>query len=166
VFLGTYTPSLDDKGRLILPARFREELAAGLVVTKGQERCLAVWTAEGFAELTAQMRSAARPGSPGSADAAIGRSSRDYHRVFFASAYDCQPDAQGRIVIPPPLREYAGLTRECVVIGADTRLEIWDAAAWAQYLAGAESAFSESGSSGSPGSSGSSGSSGSEAAPR
>jgi MraZ protein len=139
VFLGTYTPSLDDKGRLILPARFREELAAGLVVTKGQERCLAVWTAEGFAELTVQMRDASRPGSP---EAAIGRSSRDYHRVFFASAYDCQPDAQGRIVIPAPLREYAGLVRECVVIGADTRLEVWDAAAWADYLAGAESAYS------------------------
>lgn len=147
MFLGTYTPSLDDKGRLILPARFREELAAGLVVTKGQERCLAVWTAEGFAELTAQMRDAARPGSP---DAVIGRSWRDYHRVFFASAYDCQPDTQGRIVIPAPLREYAGLTRECVVIGADTRLEVWDAKAWAEYLAGAESAFSATGSEAAP----------------
>jgi MraZ protein len=141
VFLGTYTPSLDDKGRLILPARFREELAAGLVVTKGQERCLAVWTAAGFAELTEQMRSAMRPG----AEAGIGRSSRDYHRVFFASAYDCVPDSQGRIVIPVPLRQYAGLTRECVVIGADTRLEIWDAQAWADYLAEAESAYSATG---------------------
>ncbi|WP_194898038.1 division/cell wall cluster transcriptional repressor MraZ [Catenulispora pinisilvae] len=147
MFLGTYTPSLDDKGRLILPARFREELAAGLVVTKGQERCLAVWTAEGFAELTAQMRSASRPGSP---EAAAGRSSRDYHRVFFASAYDCQPDTQGRIVIPAPLREYAGLTRECVVIGADTRLEVWDATAWSDYLAQAESAFSATGSEAAP----------------
>ena len=82
----------------------------------------------------------------GSADAAIGRSSRDYHRVFFASAYDCQPDTQGRIVIPPPLRAYAGLSRECVVIGADTRLEIWDAEAWADYLDAAESAYSASGS--------------------
>jgi MraZ protein len=143
MFLGTYTPSLDDKGRLILPARFREELAAGLVVTKGQERCLAVWTVAGFAELTEQMRSAARPGSP---EAAIGRSSRDYHRVFFASAYDCVPDSQGRIVIPAPLRQYADLTRECVVIGADTRLEIWDATAWAGYLSEAESAYSATGS--------------------
>ncbi|NUR58335.1 MAG: division/cell wall cluster transcriptional repressor MraZ [Catenulispora sp.] len=147
MFLGTYTPSLDDKGRLILPARFREELAAGLVVTKGQERCLAVWTAAGFAELTEQMRSAARPGP---ADAVIGRSSRDYHRVFFASAYDCVPDSQGRIVIPVPLRQYAGLTRECVVIGADTRLEIWDAEAWADYLSQAESAYSATGTEATP----------------
>jgi len=61
------------------------------------------------------------------------------------------PDSQGRIVVPPPLREYAGLTRECVVIGADTRLEIWDAVAWDQYLAGAESAFSSTGSAGATG---------------
>ena len=147
MFLGTYTPSLDDKGRLILPARFREELAAGLVVTKGQERCLAVWTAAGFAELTEQMRNAVRPGP---SDAVIGRSSRDYHRVFFASAYDCVPDSQGRIVIPVPLRQYAGLTRECVVIGADTRLEIWDAAAWADYLSEAESAYSATGTEAAP----------------
>ncbi|GAA2060109.1 division/cell wall cluster transcriptional repressor MraZ [Catenulispora yoronensis] len=146
MFLGTYTPSLDDKGRLILPARFREELAAGLVVTKGQERCLAVWTAAGFAELTEQMRGAVRPGSEAGAD----RSARDYHRVFFASAYDCVPDTQGRIVVPPPLRQYAGLTRECVVIGADTRLEIWDAAAWAGYLAEAESSYSATGTEAAP----------------
>jgi len=145
VFLGTYSPSLDEKGRLILPARFREELADGLVVTKGQERCLAVWTAAGFAELTEQMRQASKEAS--SPEAVIGRSSRDYHRVFFASAFDCVPDSQGRIVIPPPLREYAGLSRECVVIGADTRLEIWDAGAWADYLADAESTFSATGSS-------------------
>jgi MraZ protein len=145
MFLGTYSPSLDDKGRLILPARFRDELADGLVITKGQERCLAVWTAEGFAELTEQMRRASKESS--SPEAVIGRSTRDYHRVFFASAFDCVPDAQGRIVIPPPLREYAGLSRECAVIGADTRLEIWDSAAWAGYLAEAESAFAATGSS-------------------
>lgn len=146
MFLGTYTPSLDDKGRLILPARFREELAGGLVITKGQERCLTVWTAAGFAEVADRMRHAA--GQAASPEAVIGRSARDYHRVFFASAYDCVPDSQGRIVVPPTLREYAGLARECVVIGADTRLEIWDSAAWADYLAEAESAFSSTGSSG------------------
>ena len=143
MFLGTYSPSLDDKGRLILPARFRDELAGGLVITKGQERCLAVWTSAGFAELTEQMRRASKEAS--NPEAVIGRSSRDYHRVFFASAFDCDPDSQGRIVIPPPLREYAGLSRECAVIGADTRLEIWDAGAWADYLAEAESAYSSTG---------------------
>jgi MraZ protein len=149
MFLGTYSPSLDGKGRLILPARFRDELAEGLVITKGQERCLAVWTAAGFAELTEQMRLASRDvgtsASSAHANQRLGRQSRDYNRVFFASAFDCVPDSQGRIVIPAPLREYAGLTRECAVIGADTRLEIWDSQAWEDYLAEAESAFSSTG---------------------
>ena len=68
---------------------------------------------------------------------------RDYSRVFFASASDEEPDRQGRITIPPGLREYAGLQRDCVVIGANTRLEIWDAAAWASYLEQQEDAFSD-----------------------
>lgn len=141
MFLGTYSPCLDDKGRLILPARFRDELAEGLVITKGQERCLAVWTAAGFAESCEQMRAKESVASA----VVIGRQSRDYHRVLFASAFDCVPDSQGRIVIPAPLRVYAGLTRECAVIGADTRLEIWDSQAWADYLSEAESAFSATG---------------------
>ena len=66
---------------------------------------------------------------------------RAYTRVLFASAYDDTPDKQGRITIPPPLREYAGLTQDCVVVGADTRIEIWDAAAWEAYLAGTEQGF-------------------------
>src|SRR5690606_37841986 len=68
---------------------------------------------------------------------------RDYSRVFFASASDEVPDRQGRITIPQSLREYAGLRRECAVIGANTRLEIWDAQAWETYLAGQEQAFAE-----------------------
>jgi MraZ protein len=71
------------------------------------------------------------------------KSVRDYSRVFFASASDEEPDKQGRITIPLSLREYAGLQRECVVIGANTRLEIWDAAAWANYLEQQEDAFSD-----------------------
>ena len=67
---------------------------------------------------------------------------RDYSRVFFASASDEIPDKQGRITIPPALREYAGLARDCAVIGANTRLEIWDSAAWDAYLAEQEDAFS------------------------
>ena len=68
---------------------------------------------------------------------------RDYSRVFFASASDEVPDKQGRITIPSALRDYAGLQRDCVVIGANTRLEIWDAAAWDAYLAAQEDAFSD-----------------------
>ena len=71
------------------------------------------------------------------------RAARDYSRVFFASASQETPDGQGRITIPPSLRTYAGLSKDCVVIGADTRVEIWDSAAWDSYLTDREQAFSD-----------------------
>ncbi len=133
MFLGTHTPRLDEKGRLILPAKYRDELAAGLVLTKGQERCLYVFPVSEFGRITDALRTA-----PVTAKAV-----RDYSRVFFASASDEELDKQGRITIPQSLRDYAGLQRDCVVIGANTRLEIWDATAWASYLEQQEDAFSD-----------------------
>ncbi|MDQ1748372.1 MAG: transcriptional regulator MraZ [Frankiaceae bacterium] len=132
MFLGTYSPRLDEKGRVFLPAKFRDELAEGLVITKGQERCLYVFSVAEFGRLTERLREAPL----------TAKGARDYGRVFFASAHDDTPDKQGRVTVPPPLREYAGLDRDCVVIGANTRVEIWDAAAWATYLAGQEEQFS------------------------
>jgi MraZ protein len=132
MFLGTYSPRLDEKGRLFLPAKFRDELAGGLVITKGQERCLYVFSAPEFARLTERLREAPL----------TAKGARDYSRVFFASAHDDVPDKQGRVTVPPSLREYAGLTRDCTVIGANTRVEIWDSAAWQDYLAGQEEQFS------------------------
>jgi transcriptional regulator MraZ len=133
VFLGTHTPRLDDKGRLILPAKFRDELAEGLVVTKGQERCLYIWPLAEFARITDQMRAAP----------VTSKAARDYSRVLFAGASDEVPDKQGRITIPPALRDYAGLDRDCVVIGANSRVEVWDAQSWERYLSEQEQAFSE-----------------------
>jgi MraZ protein len=132
VFLGTHTPRLDEKGRLFLPAKYREDLAAGLVLTKGQERCLYVFPMAEFGRLTEAMRTAP----------VTGKGLRDFSRVLFASASDEVPDRQGRVTIPPGLRDYAGLRRDCVVVGANTRLEIWDAEAWTGYLAEQEEAFS------------------------
>jgi MraZ protein len=133
VFLGTHSPRLDEKGRLFLPAKYRDELASGLVLTKGQERCLYVFPLPEFERITEALRSA-----PVTAKAV-----RDYSRVFFASASDEIPDKQGRVTIPAALRDYAGLQRDCVVIGANTRLEIWDADAWTSYLDQQEDAFSD-----------------------
>lgn len=133
MFLGTHTPRLDEKGRLILPAKFRDALTSGLVITKGQERCLVVWPTAEFSEYASKLRTAAQTNA----------NVRAYTRVFFSSAYDEQPDKQGRIGLPPALREYAGLDRECVVVGADTRIEIWDAAAWDAYLAKSEPGFAD-----------------------
>jgi MraZ protein len=133
VFLGTHSPRLDEKGRIILPAKFREELADGLVLTRGQERCIYVFSQREFERIHESMREA-----PISS-----KQSRDYIRVFLSGASDEVPDKQGRVTIPAALRSYAGLDRELAVIGAGTRAEIWDAQAWDGYLAEKEAAFSE-----------------------
>ena len=133
MFLGTHSPRLDDKGRLILPAKFRDKLAGGLVVTRGQERCLYVFAMDEFVRIADQMRTAP----------VTSKAVRDYLRVFLSGASDEVPDKQGRVTIPTVLREYAGLDRELAVIGAGARIEIWDAQAWATYLAANEQAFSE-----------------------
>lgn len=133
MFLGTYSPRLDEKGRLILPAKYREELAEGVVLTRGQERCLYVFSAREFERVHEQLRAAPL----------ASKQARDYIRVFLSGASDEVPDKQGRVTIPLPLREYAGLDRELAVIGAGSRAEIWDAQAWNEYLAEKEAAFSE-----------------------
>lgn len=133
MFLGTYTPRLDDKGRLILPAKFREQLEAGVVVTRGQERCLYVFPVAEFERLAEQLRQAP----------VTSKQARDYLRVFLSGASDEQLDKQGRVTIPPLLRGYAGLDRDCAVIGAGQRVEIWESTAWDTYLQQQEQAFAE-----------------------
>lgn len=133
MFLGTHQPRLDDKGRMILPAKFRERLASGLVVTRGQERCLYVFPMEEFMRVADDLRAAP----------VTSKAVRDYLRVFLSGASDEIPDKQGRVTIPANLREYAGLNRECTVIGAGSRLEVWDTAAWEAYLTGTEQAFAD-----------------------
>ena len=133
MFLGTHTPRLDDKGRLVLPAKFRDELADGLVVTRGQERSLTIWPVAAFTRFTEQVRTAPQ----------TSREVRDYLRMLFAGASDEVPDKQGRITLPPLLRDYAGLDRECVVIGMSDRVEVWESTRWEQYSADHESSFAE-----------------------
>lgn len=132
MFLGTHEQRMDDKGRVVVPAKYREELAPGLVLTKGQERCLYLFPINEFKRLTDTLSTAP----------VTAKSVRDYSRVFFASASDETIDKQGRITIPHGLRIYASLKGDCVVIGANTRLEIWDNEAWNIYLASMEDAFS------------------------
>ena len=133
MFLGTHTPKLDDKGRLILPAKFRDELADGLVIAKFQEHCLAVWPISVFVEMTKTVRSAS------SSQQGV----RDYQRILASGASNETPDKQGRITIPPDLRSYAGLDKDCVVVGAIDRVEVWNPAAWELYSAEKEPAFAE-----------------------
>ena len=133
MFLGTHEPRLDEKGRLILPAKFRDELASGLVITKGQERSLYVFPSNEFARITEQLRQAPL----------TQKAARDYMRVMFAGAHDEIPDKQGRVMIPQGLREYASLEKDCVVIGANTRVEIWDSNSWKKYLQQSEKGFAD-----------------------
>ncbi len=131
MFLGTYSPKLDDKGRVILPARFREELSAGMVVTRGQERCLYVFSQREFESIHEKMRQAP----------VTSKQSRDFMRLFLSGANQETPDNQNRVMIPANLREYAGLDRELTVIGAGNRAEIWDTDAWNSYYESAEAGF-------------------------
>jgi len=133
MFFGTYTPKLDEKGRLFLPAKFRDQLTEGLVVTRGQERCLTIWSLDDFAKLTDRLREAP----------VTNKGTRDYVRMLFAAASQEVPDKQGRISIPPPLREYASLTKDVVVIGSMNRIEIWDPTSWTAYSEEQEQKFSE-----------------------
>lgn len=124
MLLGTHTPRLDDKGRLVLPAKFREDLAAGVVMTRGQERSVVVWPVAEF-EIRAQRVTEASRTDP---------KVRAMQRMFFSGAVDEVPDAQGRVTVPRPLREYAGLDRDVVVVGNGSMCEIWDAAQWSSYV--------------------------------
>lgn len=123
MFLGTYTPKLDDKGRLTLPAKFRDELAGGLMVTKGQDHSLAVYPRAQF-EQRARRAAATSRSNP---------EARAFLRNFAAGADEQHPDSQGRITLSADHRRYANLSKECVVNGSFDFLEIWDAQAWHDY---------------------------------
>jgi MraZ protein len=133
MFLGTYAPKLDDKGRVILPAKFRAELEGGVVIARGQERCLYVFSTREFEELHDKIRQAP----------VTSKQARDYLRLFLSGANSEVPDSQNRVTIPAQLRAYAGLDRELTVIGVGNRAEIWDTQAWEQYYAEQESNFSD-----------------------
>lgn len=118
---------------MIIPAKFRTALADGLVVTRGQERCLYIFSESEFSRMHEKLREAPITSKQG----------RDYLRVFLSGAHDEVPDKQHRITIPGGLRTYAGLDRELAVIGAGTRAEIWDLEAWNTYLGEQEALFAD-----------------------
>ncbi|MGO1411138.1 MULTISPECIES: division/cell wall cluster transcriptional repressor MraZ [unclassified Microbacterium] len=133
MLLGTHTPKLDDKGRVILPAKFREELAGGIVITRGQERCLYVFSTSEFEQVHERIRQAPLSN----------KQARDFLRMFLSGASAETPDGQNRITVPQHLRTYAGLEKELVVTGVGAHAEIWDANGWNDYLAANEDDYSE-----------------------
>lgn len=126
VLVGEFECTLDAKKRIAIPARLRPVFSEGIYVTHGHEHCLAGFTPEGFATyLDEQMRET----SPRSSKA------RALRRFTAGGAVFEQPDGQGRVTLPARLLEFAGITREATVVGVQDQIEIWDRAAWAEYLA-------------------------------
>ncbi|MDU2066254.1 MAG: division/cell wall cluster transcriptional repressor MraZ [Sporomusaceae bacterium] len=125
MFMGEYNHTIDAKGRMILPAKFREPLGPVFIATKGLENCLFVYTLTEWAILEEKLRQLplAKP------------EARAFVRFFFAGAVEVEVDKQGRILLPTNLREYAKLEKNTVVIGVSNRVEIWDKTSWDEYNA-------------------------------
>jgi MraZ protein len=125
MFFGEYEHTIDDKNRLTLPARFRDALAAGVVLTRGLDECLDVFSR---ADWDVLVDGRLAPLDPFSKEA------RELKRFFFSAASDAELDKQGRVLVPPALARHARLGREVVVAGVHDHLEIWDRAAWADHV--------------------------------
>ena len=123
MFFGEYTHSLDGKGRVILPAKYRGRLADGAIATSAVDGCLAVWAPEDFEAKAREMQEQARSET---------RAERDQARAFFSGTVEVTPGPQGRVALPQHLREFAGLDREVVITGQFDHIEIWDAERWRQ----------------------------------
>ena len=115
---GQFSHNIDAKGHLFIPASLRKELGQTFHVTVGQDHCLSVYSDESWAAFMAKLKE-------------LSYNEVKKLRALFAYAADCEPDSQGRILIPAKLREYAGLTKEVVVVGSFDRAEIWSAERWA-----------------------------------
>ena len=128
MFLGNYEHTIDDKGRLTIPSKFREELEGGVVVTRGLDGCLWAFSRSEW-EILAEKIS----GLPTTNQAA-----RNFARLMFSNASDSIPDRQGRVLIPQSLRDYAGIDNETILIGVMNRVEIWNPAKWSEVAAKVE----------------------------
>ena len=128
MFIGEYSHNLDDKGRLAIPVKFRNELKKGAVVTRGLDSCLFLYTKAEWQKLAEKL--AALPISQAN--------SRAFARLMLAGAMELDIDKQGRAMLPEYLRIFAGLTKSVVIAGLYNRLEIWDAEAWQKYKAQTE----------------------------
>ena len=123
MFIGEFTHSLDKKGRVLVPSKFRSQLAGGAVVTRGLDNCLFLYPESQWEEMAEKL-----------ASLPISKSNtRAFSRLMLAGAMDVELDSQGRILLPEYLREYAGLSDKVVVAGLYDRLEMWDKDKWAEY---------------------------------
>lgn len=122
MFLGEYEHTIDAKGRLAVPAKFRGQMERGAIISKGMGRCLSIYTLARWEEKSAELV----------ADKSA-EELRDFERRIYPSASEVDLDGQGRLVIPPRLREYAGLGSEVTIAGVRDHIEIWDRQSWQAY---------------------------------
>jgi MraZ protein len=133
VFMGEHQHSIDDKGRLTIPAKFREALGDTFIVTRGLDNCLFIYPMSEWSVLEQKLKALPLMKSD----------ARAFTRFFFSGATECELDKQGRVNLPKHLCEYAKLDKECMVLGVSSRVEIWSKETWAGYYEQSEQAFNE-----------------------
>lgn len=133
MFMGEYQHSIDDKGRLTVPSKFRENLGPQFIVTRGLDNCLFVYPMSEWSVLEQKLKSLPLMKSD----------ARAFSRFFFSGATECELDKQGRVNLPKNLCDYAKLDKDCVVIGVSNRVEVWSKAIWEGYTKQSEEAFNE-----------------------
>lgn len=133
MFMGEFQHSIDDKGRIIIPAKFRDLLGSSFVVTRGLDQCLFVYPSQEWEVLEQKLKALPLMKSD----------ARAFTRFFFSGATECEWDKQGRVNLPGNLRQYAKLEKDCVVLGVSNRVEIWSKDIWEQYFQQSEDTFNE-----------------------
>ncbi len=133
MFIGEYSHTMDEKGRVAIPAKFRRELEKGAVVTRGLDRCLTIYTADEWEKLASRLANLPMASA----------NTRAFARLMLAGAMDVSLDAQGRVIIPDYLREYAGLGKKLVLAGLYNRLEVWEAGKWGEFKSRSEVASAD-----------------------
>lgn len=133
MFMGEFQHNIDIKGRMIVPAKFRDELGDQFVVTRGLDKCLFVYPMHEWEEVEEKLKKLPL----------TKKDARAFTRFFFSGAVECEVDKQGRINIPSTLRNYAVLEKECVVIGVSNRVELWSKEIWEEYFTESEDSFAE-----------------------
>ncbi|TYA13702.1 division/cell wall cluster transcriptional repressor MraZ [Paenibacillus faecis] len=133
MFMGEFQHSIDEKGRMIIPAKFRDLLGTSFVVTRGLDQCLFVYPLQEWEVLEQKLKALPLMKSD----------ARAFTRFFFSGATECEWDKQGRVNLPANLRQYAKLEKDCVVLGVSNRVEIWSKDTWEQYFQQSEDTFNE-----------------------
>jgi MraZ protein len=133
MFMGEYHHNIDTKGRIIVPSKFRDGLGTTFILTRGLDKCLFGYPLEEWKILEDKLKSLPL----------TKKDARSFTRFFFAGAIECEVDKQGRINISAPLLQYAGLEKECVVIGVSNRVEIWSKTGWEEVFSDSEESFAD-----------------------